>query len=119
MGWIRANRRFGGALALLALVFQLVLSLSHAHVPDAAAGEVALAAHADTVAVHHDGPQAPAKPACDLCAILHMAGTGQVAAPPPLILPSTFAAVAPVDLVDLSLTPSRQVLPQSRAPPIV
>jgi hypothetical protein len=120
MGWARKSRRFGGALALLALVFQIVLSLSHVHPPGpGSTGEMILAAQPETAAVHHDGPTPRANVSCDLCAILHMAAIGQGAALPLLILPAAFAAAAPAVLVDLALTPSRQVLPQSRAPPIV
>ena len=120
MGWVRENRRFGGALALLALVFQLVFAFGHVHAPGhGTAAGVTLAAHDDGASGHHDEPSAPAGAACELCAIFHMAAAGQVAETPALIHPAAFAPVARPALADLAITPSRQFLPQSRAPPIV
>ena len=119
MGWIRTNRRGGGALALLALAVQLVLGLGHLHVQTGAPHVVAsVATLADAVA---DGgqPQGNADAACDICAVVHMASSGHVAEPPVLIFPARFSATRFAAVTAVAVIHARKTLPPSRAPPVV
>ena len=121
MGWMRANKRGAGALALFALAIQLVISLSHFHpLIGTAAAELAKLAQIDKVSPAGDGlPPRHSDANCDICAVLHMAAVGQAAAAPTFALPHAFVALRPVVIAETQLTPPRRLLAQSRAPPVV
>jgi hypothetical protein len=121
MRWIRANRRGGGALALLALVVQLAVTLGHIHAPlSAPLIALNIAAPGDQALPPNDGkPQRQTDGTCDICAVLHMASAGQLAAPPSLALPITIVVARNAVIGDPAIASRRHVLAQSRAPPIV
>jgi hypothetical protein len=120
MRWIRANRRGGAALALIALAIQFALALGHIHAPLGVASATIVASQSTNASPPDDGlPQRQTDANCDLCAVLHMAGTGQIAAAPSLILPLRFAATERTVAAEPAITRARHILAQSRAPPQV
>jgi hypothetical protein len=119
MRWIRANRRVGSVVALLALFFQFSVALTHVHLP-AGTADAVVASIADSSSDRTDGHRGnhPGTGAgCDICVLLHAASVGAVATPP--VLPTLFAVPAkpPVFAIAPSGAPLRTLLPQSRAPP--
>jgi hypothetical protein len=121
MGWMRANRRRLGAFALVALAIQLVISLGHFHpLIGTAAAEHATLALSDKALPAGDGlPPRHSDTNCDVCAVLHMAAAGQVAAAPTFALPHAFVIAQRVVIADAVLFSPRHFLAQSRAPPAV
>ena len=124
MRWIRANRRAGSAIALLALFFQLTIALTHSHIHahtalhDAVAVSVADISSAQAADDHRDhAPQGGA--ACDVCVLLHAAGVADLAIRPALETP--FAALASRSslIVEQPAVLARTLRPRSRAPPAV
>jgi hypothetical protein len=123
MGWVRANRRSGSVVALLALVIQFALTLGHVHLV-ANGGTTALPiALAQTALAHTDktsdegAPRRSSDGVCDICAVLHMANAMQVPAAPVLAAPVAFVPIVTAIPADSLAPSSRQFLPQSRAPP--
>jgi hypothetical protein len=108
-------------LAVLALVFQSLVFAGHVHRP-AFAWAAAITADNGAPGVRPDHGPLPERPgdACDICAVLHLAGVAVESAPPVLTAPLFFPrrqsaslAAAPV------IAASRHFLAQSRAPPTV
>ena len=93
MRWFRANKTFGGRLALFALAVQFVLAFGHIHHEDIYGSARPAAAIAAAVP---DGSQPlpanhPAKHSddyCAICATMSLLGNSFVAAAPILPLPS-------------------------------
>src|SRR5215470_9265525 len=115
MGWVRDRRRWGGWFALFAVALQLALSFGHIHPEDFAAASPA------KVAASHSGGAPPAPIGdhddCPICAVMHLAGTVLLPAPPAIPLPAElvfthFEAAAPN-------APARAIKPsfQARGPP--
>lgn len=117
MGWVRAERRLGGWLALFALAVQLTLSFGHIHAEDF---------HKDkspqTSNVAGEAGGAPAAPApdhddCPICVTAHL--TGAAALPVPLQfalpLPEPFAWRASIER-RIEQPATRRPF-QARAPP--
>jgi hypothetical protein len=84
MGWLRANRRWTGGLALFALALQLVLAFGHTHLIPAAGAATAIVASASSPA--GDPPQ-HLPDDCAICAVIHLAGTLALPTPVALVLP--------------------------------
>jgi hypothetical protein len=122
MRWFRANRTFGGRLALLALAVQFVVAFGHIHRDDIYGPARAVAAIAAPVP---DGGQPlpgnhPAKHGddyCAICAAVSLLGNSFVAAAPPLPLPSASHAIEQFDRVAVIFIAPRRAAFQSRAPP--
>jgi hypothetical protein len=119
MGWVRAQRRFGGWLALFALALQLMLSFGHIHAEDFAAnpGAVTLV-HSDEGPIDSDGNRHGLGHAdCAICAVIHLAATLLLPPPPQVPLPATetFAWFAAVERHVPPRAPRQPF--QARAPP--
>jgi hypothetical protein len=121
MRWIRANKRSGGGLALLALAIQFVLALGHVHIhPTAPAAASVVASHSDRISAERGGFPVPRTEAnCDICAVLHMASAGQIATAPALVLPHLIVGTEGATVADGVVVSTRHFLAQSRAPPVV
>jgi hypothetical protein len=123
MRWFRANRVFGGRLALLALAVQLVLSFGHIHREDiygparpTALAQVLAGDHAQQPADHSSKHS---DDYCAICATISLLSTSFVAAPPLLPVPVAFHAVEHADRVAIASIALRRAPFQSRAPPQV
>lgn len=115
MGWVRAWRKLGGWLALLALALQLALSFGHIHAEDFAAPKLAAA---DGGPADDDDHRGAGHADCAICAVIHLAATLLLPPPPPLVqLPAaeSLAWLAAIDRHDAART-ARQPF-QARAPP--
>jgi Protein of unknown function (DUF2946) len=121
---LRSIRRFGAGLGLFALLLQLALSFDHVHPEDL------LGASATGIAEKVAGKAQPARTEqnrhvpgaphddCPICAVMHLAGTIVLPAPPGLALPSQFTvAVFSTDDLVAVVVPRRPPF-QTRAPPI-
>jgi hypothetical protein len=123
MRWFRANRVFGGRLALFALAVQLVLSFGHIHRSDIFGYGPPAAASAGTASDYAQSkpagsPSGHAGDYCDICATVSLLSSSFVAAAPQLPLPIAFRRVehhasAASDFV----VPQRSPF-QSRGPPL-
>jgi len=118
MRWFRANRRWGGRLALLALALQFVLAFAHVHAEDFAApahSSVAISTVADDpICPGHETSQDD----CSICATIQMLRTA-VNSATPLLTPPSFVTY------EWSLSASTQALAlhtstlfHARAPPL-
>jgi len=125
MRWFRANRSFGGGLALFALVVQLILSFGHIHREDifgaahAASGAASIAVPAtdSSQSVPHQRHSKHADDYCAICATIHLLGSSFAAAAPQLV--PSFASHAIEHVVEVAavfISPQRTPF-QSRAPP--
>ena len=123
MRWFRANKTFGGRLALFALAVQFVLAFGHIHHEDIYGSARPAAAIAAAVP---DGSQPlpanhPAKHSddyCAICATMSLLGNSFVAAAPLLLLPSASHAIEQFDRVAAIFIAPRRAAFQSRAPPV-
>jgi hypothetical protein len=129
MHWIRSNVRFGAWCALFALALQLALSFGHVHVDadglkSPRTGVIAyLAAPAtalpdDPALPSQHSPNGLAGDFCDLCALIHLAGTLVPAEAPVLPLPAVFSPLPLPIGADREFAASRPFSFQARAPPI-
>ncbi len=126
MRWIRANRKFGGRLALFALAVQFVLSFGHIHAEDiygSASAAASAAAKVASPAADHFRPLPTKRPAhhtddyCAICASIYLLGSSFAAAAPQLALPSVSYAIEHVDRISVAFIATRRAPFQSRAPP--
>ena len=124
MRWFRANRIFGGRLALFALAVQLVLSFGHIHREDifgyGTAGSTPVASSAAGHAQPGPANRSPSRPDdyCAICASIFLLSSSFVAAPPQLPLPVASQPVEHVaSFVVVFIAPRRAPF-QSRGPPI-
>jgi hypothetical protein len=122
MRWFRANKTFGGRLALLALTVQFVVAFGHIHRDDIYGP--ARPAAAIAAAVPDGGQPLPANhPAkhsddyCAICATMSLLGNSFVVAAPLLLLPSASHAIEQFDRVAAIFIAPRRAAFQSRAPP--
>ena len=124
MGWFRANRHWGGRLALFALAVQLVLSFGHIHREDIYGPSRPGAAHLAGALPDSDASRSSGQPAkhnddyCPICATIHMLGSSTVGAPPQLVVALLSHAVEHADRVAIVFVAPRRAPFQSRAPPI-
>jgi hypothetical protein len=129
MLWIRSNVRFGAWCALFALTFQLALSFGHVHVdgglkaprpgPTALLAASAPAAIPDASGLpsSHD-PNGQAADFCDICALIHLAGTLVPATSPALPLPAVFRPLVLPISADPAPAAARPFSFRARAPPL-
>jgi len=127
MRWFRANRKFGGRLALVALAVQFVLSFGHIHTEDiygSGSGAASRAAKIALPVADHSRPLPAKRPAnhtddyCAICASLYLLGSSFVAEAPQLPLPAASYAVEHVNIVAAVFITPRRAPFQSRAPPL-
>jgi hypothetical protein len=125
MRWFRANRIFGGVLALAALALQLVLSFDHIHAEDIyGAAPLGASSASPTIRVVTGATAGPAhQPSqnggdyCPICATTSLLNNSVATAAPQLPLPQISHAVERVDRVAAVVIPARRAPFQSRAPP--
>jgi len=125
MRWFRANRIFGGVLALAALALQLVLSFDHIHAEDIyGAAPLGASSASPTIRVVTRTTAGPAhQPSqnggdyCPICATTSLLNNSVDAAAPQLPLPRISPAVERIDGVAAVVIPARRTPFQSRAPP--
>jgi hypothetical protein len=122
MRWFRANKTFGGRLALFALTVQFVVAFGHIHRDDIYGP--ARPAAAIAAAVSDGGQPLPANhPAkhsddyCAICATMSLLGNSFVAAAPTLPMPSASHAIEQFERVAAIFIAPRRAAFQSRAPP--
>ncbi len=129
MRWFRANRSFGGRLALFALALQAYLAFGHIH-PDDIYGPVGASLDAAETVVLPSGESVRAIPAgqpwyegdalCPICETIYFLSTS-FAPEAPQVLPLAFVARPvehPTTVSVFSIAPRRAAF-QSRAPPLV
>jgi hypothetical protein len=121
MGWFQSSRRLGGAVALLAIVLQLVAGFGHVHAASrhstVAASDLSPAAHADDPGDADGHQHQPARhERCDLCATLNLGVAAQLPDAPRLRPPRVIALAASLAAAD-ALVAWRHSPAQSRAPP--
>jgi hypothetical protein len=113
----RSRIRLWAALALFALAVQLVASFGHIHADELFGPQIETAAAPsgdDPGSQHHDGDH---DAICNICATLSVLSSGQVAAPPLLVVPVAFVWIAqPIRAEAATFTP-RLAAFRSRAPP--
>ena len=124
MRWFRANRIFGGRLALFALAVQLALSFGHIHREDIFGYGTAGAAPVASSAAGHAQPspanRSPGHPDdyCAICATIFLLSSSFVAAAPQLPLPVASEPVEHVASAVIVFIAPRRAPFQSRGPPI-
>ncbi len=121
MRWIRANRKFGGRLALFALAVQFVLSFGHIHREDIYGSAAAPLAATIALPAANQSRLLPANHTddyCAICASIYLLGASFSAAAPPLPLPSVSCAIEHVDRILAVSIAARRAPFQSRAPPV-
>jgi hypothetical protein len=122
MGWVRANRRVCGALALFALALQITLSFGHIHVRDFAGIPGTAVAQTQVSAPHGlDGDAADqvADAYCIICATVALSGA--LVLP---VLPALLPAANSIDVSHWYRSADRRdrvdhALFSARAPPLV
>jgi hypothetical protein len=123
MRWFRANRKFGGRLALFALAVQLALSFGHIHREDIYGP--ARPHTATSLSAQSGSQQSPTDPSskhtddyCAICATISLLSNSFVAAAPQLALPLASYAVEHTDSVATVFIARQRTAFQSRAPPV-
>jgi hypothetical protein len=122
MLWFRAHMKLGSRLALFALAIQLVLTFGHVHGISAGAAESALSAHAhhaQNTAGPGNGSNGSSDYDCPICALIQLASTSTVSAPPALPLPATFIVLRLQPPEQLEWAASPYVPFQARGPPSI
>jgi hypothetical protein len=88
MRWVRAKRKYGGALALFALALQFTLSFAHLHAedifgPGGAAFALSAAERAQPLSTdRHTGHN---DDYCAICATMYLLGSSPIPEAPPLL----------------------------------
>jgi hypothetical protein len=116
MKWFRSHIKQGARLALLALVVQFALSFGHFHAVAQAAAEPQ-SSRQQLPAPDRDSDRHPAD-ACAICAVMSLAHSALLAAPPALPLPQAVGPECPTtNVAFLDLNSARGAF-QPRAPPL-
>jgi len=130
MRWFRANRLFGGCLALFALAIQLVISFAHIHPQDLSPRpEVELSAKNSSTAVLADSENFFGKGTdnhggglphdnCAICASINLISSALTVQGPALSIPANFDSVQLQSIGDFEFQSNRHSSFQTRAPPI-
>jgi hypothetical protein len=124
MHWFRSRVKLGSWLALTALAIQLALSFAHVHLegsaPLSARGPAlaALQTTADTDGGAGTDTPALADEFCAICALIHLAGTAQTAAPPALVAPVAYRRIVAELVTEPGSSPPVHAPFSARAPPI-
>jgi hypothetical protein len=122
------RRRGTAALGVFALLLQLVLSFGHIHARDLVVPQGVEAGNGKTApfAVSRSTPSPGERQIpgglpdddCPICAAMHLAASGLVPSPPPVLAPANFARLWQTALMEeFGLATSRHFLFQTRAPP--
>jgi hypothetical protein len=115
MNWVRSNIKHGSRLALFALALQFVLSFGHFH---GLAAQAAPAVQSLQQAPFDRDSDQPSHDACEICAVIAMAGTGLSATPPLLALPQAVEFLYLTTATGFVRFDPARVAFQPRAPPI-
>src|SRR5277367_255326 len=122
MRWFRANKTFGGRLALLALAVQFIVAFGHIHRDDiygftrtAAAVAAPVPDGGQPLPANHPGKHGDDY--CAICATMSLLGNSFVAAAPTLPLPPASHAIERPDRAAIIFIAPRRAAFQSRAPP--
>jgi hypothetical protein len=130
MRWFRANRLFGGCLALFALAIQLAVSFAHIHPQDLLPRpELGLVAKSPSTTVLADGETIFGKPtdnhggglphdSCAICASINLISSALTVQGLVLSIPANFDSVQLQSISDFEFQSNRYSLFQTRAPPI-
>jgi len=130
MRWFRANRLFGGCLALFALAIQLVISFAHIHPQNLSPRpEVGLGAKSSSTTVLADGEDFFGKrtdnhggglpnDSCAICASINLIRSTVTVHGPVLSIPANFYVVQLQSISDFEIQSNRHSSFQTRAPPI-
>jgi hypothetical protein len=122
MRWFRANRTFGGRLALFALAVQFVVAFGHIHRddiygPPRQAAAVAASVLDGSQPLPSDHPAKHGDDYCAICATMSLLGNSFVVMAPALPPPPASHAIEQFDRVAVIFIAPRRAAFQSRAPP--
>ena len=129
MRWFRANRLFGGCLALFALAIQLAVSFAHTHPQDFLPKQkLGFADKTSNAAVLTQGRTSFGKRTdnpdgglphddCPICASISLIGSALNTQAPALSAPAHFDLVQLQFFSDFQFRPIRHFLAHTRAPP--
>ncbi|MDN4983309.1 hypothetical protein KUL72_25550 [Bradyrhizobium arachidis] len=117
MRWFRTNRQFGGRLALIALMLQLVLTFGHVHAPSTALASAVQISQSDSTAPQGPDHNGLADIDCPTCALIQLSAISAPSAAPELPLPVAvdFLVLQPPLEFSAAAEPSASF--QARGPP--
>ena len=122
MRWFRSNIHFGARLALIALAFQLVLTIGHVHAPLAASLGSALSpaiAASNGPGSHNPAQDGRADFDCPICALIHLSSAATPSVAPNLPLPASLGFFTLRPHAELASDTSPHFQAKARAPPSV
>ena len=122
MRWVRAHLQLGSRLALFALAIQLVLTFGHVHGVSPGPAQSALSAltrQANNSATPANSSGKASDEDCPICALIQLAGTSAVSAPPALPVPVAFVTLRLQAPQQLEWTASPHIPFQARGPPSI
>ncbi len=120
MGWVHRQKRHGVALALIALVVQIVVTFGHVHLRGTAQNAPAAITHSTVRADKNSQTPRPIpenEDYCALCASIFLASTAFATAPPELPLCANFELVEHSSNAAAAATSRQHLGFRSRAPP--
>lgn len=121
MSWVRAYRRIGAGVALLALALQLVLSFGHLHLADIASPSAP--AVLQTAAAPDSGSPSDrhhrVHDVCAICATLNLTASSLLPAVAALALPFAIERAWRADFESVRISFEPHFLFQARAPPVL
>jgi hypothetical protein len=128
MRWFRANRLFGGCLALFALALQFAVAFAHVHPEDFKSSiDIGFVNQASVPQLSTEVAGSPTTPSdhrgnghdCVICASINLAGSALIGQPPLLSAPTALSTVLlpPISEFDFELV--RYFSLRTRAPPVV
>lgn len=120
MTWLRAQRRFGSWLALLALALQLSLAFGHVHAEATNPAPAMLATDPGGKAdpSQSDSDDRHDAHYCAIYAVLTLLSSAQIAAAPVVPLPAAVIGADAAFTVEAASVTSTRTAFRSRAPPI-
>jgi hypothetical protein len=120
MGWVHRQKRHGVALALIALVVQIVVTFGHVHLHGRAQKVPAAFTHSTVRADKNSQAPRPIpenEDYCALCASIFLASIAFATAPPQLPLRANFELVEHSFNAAAAVTLRQHLAFRSRAPP--
>ena len=122
------GKRVGMALAVVAMLLQLVLSYGHLHLHDlvsqpsgshlAAPSLLSQVGHADSAPDGSQPANAPDEDGCPICIAMHMVANGAQPVAPQVASPSDFSRPPQIAVVQFDCIARRCASFQTRAPPL-